>query len=273
VLLSVLAAAAALTPVQVPAGDVLTTDLAGGVRIVDSRGKVVRRLHWQFAREVHSIELAANRRSAFVSLYRIERPPELFQVDLSTGRKRKLADGISPALSPDKSRLAYVTVEEPADIKYRTALVIRDLRTRALRAVPFGPGITTETPPGEVINWSPNGRTVALYDGSRIRLVDVATAVDVPSQPALSVAGSAPAFLAAKVLVILTGCCIGPQRLVTVDLRTGETKPFAALGSPVEQVRRIRSRKLLVVSALHVLSVVSRGHVRVLARRIIAAAL
>jgi hypothetical protein len=273
VLLSVLAVATALAPVQVPAGAVLVSDVTGHVSIVDSRGKVVRRLQWRFTRQVQDLELAANRRTAFASLYRNERPAELFQVNLTTGRKRKLADGISPALSPDKSRLAYVTVEQPSDIKYRTALVIRNLRTGALRVVRFGQNVTTDTPPGEVINWSPDGRTVALYDGSRIRLVDVAHAVDVPSQPALEVAGSAPAFLDGKKLVILTGCCIGPQRLVAVDLRTGDSTPFATLASPVEQVRRIRAGSLLVVSALHVLSVVTRGHVRVLAQRIVAAAL
>ncbi len=271
-LVSVLAAATALAPVQVPAGDVLVADQSGHLRIVDSRGKFVHRLRWTLERQVQAIELAANRRSAFVSLYRSERPAELFQVNLTTGRTRKLADGISPALSADKRRLAYVAVEQRSDIKYRTALVIRSLRTGATRAVPFGPRVTTDIPPAEVVNWSPDGRTVALYDGSRIRLVDVANAADVPSQPALSVAGSAPVFLDASTLVILTGCCIGPQRLVAVDLSTGDGTPFATLASPVEQVRRVRMRRLLVVSALHTLTIVSRGRVRTIARRVVAAA-
>jgi len=272
VLLNVLAVATALAPVQVPAGDVLVSDVAGHVRIVDSRGRLVRRLRWRFAREVQAMELTPSRRGAFVSLYRSERPAEIFRVNLTTGRKRKLADGISPALSADKSRLAYVTVEQRLDIKYRTALVIRNLQTGATRAVPFGPRVTTDTPPGEVINWAPDGRTVALYDGSRTRLIDVANAADVPTQPALSGAGSAPVFADAKTLVVMTGCCIGPQQLVAVDLRTGNRAPFATLTSPVEQVRRIHAGRLLVVSALHSLTLASRGHVRVLARRVLAAA-
>ncbi len=271
-LVSVLVLAAALTPVHVPAGDVLVADISGHVRIVDSRGKLVRRLRWTLPREVESLELTPDRRHAFVSLYRSERAPELFQLDLTTGRLRKLADATNPAVSPDKTRLAYVTVELRTDVKYRAELVIRNLRTDASRRLALAPNVPLGTPPELVINWSPDGRRIALFDGSRIRIVDALSATDVPMQPARPPGELAPVFADRNTLVVLTGCCIGPQRLVAVDLRSGRHTSFATLSSPVEQVRRVSTSRLLVVTALRELVVASRGHVRVIARRVAAAA-
>lgn len=271
-LLSVLALATALASVQVPVRDVLVTDISGHVRIVRSSGKLVRRLPWTMGRQVQAIELAPDRRHAFVSLYRSERPPELFRVDLATGAKSKLADAISPALSPDKTRLAYVNVELRSDIKYRTAVTIRNLRTGALLRLPLAPKVPLGTPPELVINWSPDRRQLALFDGSRIRIVDSENGSDIPMKAPHPPGEFAPVFVDRNTLVVQAGCCIGPQRLVAVDLRSGARTPFATLSSPVEQVRRVRSGRLLVVTALRGLAVVSRGHVRTIARSVVAAA-
>jgi hypothetical protein len=272
VLLSALALATALAPVQVPAGDILVADLGGRARIVDSRGQLVHRLRSALPRQLEEMELAPDRRHAFISLFRNDLPAELFQVDLSTGRKRKLGDGISPTLSPDKTRLAYISMEVLTETKYLTSLMIRTIRTGATRRLPLAPKIPLGTPPELVINWSPDGQAIALFDGTRIRIVDAANGADVPPRRAFPPHSSAPVFIDRNTLVMLSGCCMGPQGLVAVDLRNGARTRFATLSSPVEQARRIRTGVLLVRTALHELMVVSRGHVRVIARRVEAAA-
>ena len=261
-LLSVLAAVAAL---QVPAGDVLVSDISGHVRIVDRGGHVVRLLDWTLERQVEALELTPDRRGAYVSLYLADAAPELFLLDLTTGLKQKLDDGTSPALSPDKTRIAYVRTELRDDLKLRTALVIRNLHTGRVRSYPFDPVAPLGTPPELVINWSPDGHTIALFDGLRVRLLG-STLTKLPQR------AIAPVFLDRRTLVVLTHCCIGPQRLVAVDLRSGKATRFATLSSPVEQVRGVGASKLLVVTALNELAFVSRGQVRVVARRIVAAA-
>src|SRR5207244_445765 len=105
----------------------------------------------------------------------------------------------------------------------------------------------------------------AVFDGDRIRLVDVASARNVMSQPSVEGGSNytpplSPAFLDANTLVVLADCCIGSQHLVAVDLRSGARDPFAVLSSPVENIRRLRSGRFLTVTALNQLALVSRGH-------------
>jgi len=266
---------------RVPFGKFVVADDAGHVRVVDARGRLVRRFAWSLpVPQLQAIELAANRRKAYVSIYRSEQPSQLYEVALATGRRRKIANAISPALSPDKTRLAYVTTEVRNEIVYRAALVIRNLRTGAIRTMRLPPGVPFGTPPELVINWSPNSRQVAVFDDSRIKLVDAARAADVAAQPALpgdtptpgQTSWLAPVFVDARTVVVLEGCCIGRQQLVAVDLSSGTQNSFAVLSSPVEHVRRYGQRRLLVVTALHELALVSRGNVRVIVRRIHAAA-
>ena len=179
-------------------------------------------------------------------------------------RRRHLANATSPVLSPDKKRLAYVSSDRRVDIVYRTALVIRELRTGQTKSIPLGPDVPEGQPPELVINWSPDGRRVAVFDETRIRLVDAANAQDVPSQPA--VAGLAPVYLNGHSLVVLANCCIGRQRVIRVDLRSGTRSAFATLSSPPESVRRLRPGLLLTVTALNEVALVSRGHFRVIAK-------
>jgi hypothetical protein len=140
--------------------------------------------------------------------------------------------------------------------------------------------VTRGTPPELVMNWSSDRRTIALFDGSTITLVDVATAATLSSQPALPgytpVLGRtpplAPVFRNASTLVVLVGCCIGRQQLVAVDLHSGARRRFARLSSPPETIRRLDGQRLLAVTAQNELVSVSRGRTRVLARGIVAAA-
>jgi hypothetical protein len=274
--------AASPRPFRVPVGDILVGDRLGRLVVVDGRGRLVRRLPRSLPpRGPQSIELAADRRHAFVSFLKSEQPARLYEVGLATGRKRQIANALSPALSPDKTRLAYVSTRVRAEIVYRTALVVRDLRNRRVRAIPLGPDVPLGTPPELVINWSPDGRSVAVFDGSRIRIVDVASAVDVPSQPGIpgdapssgtDTPWLAPVFLNADTLVVLADCCIGRQHLLAIDVSSGTPTPFAGVSSPAENIRRLKPGVLLTVTALSELALVSRGRARVIAHGISAAA-
>jgi hypothetical protein len=82
----------------------------------------------------------------------------------------------------------------------------------------------------------------------------------------------APVFLDGRTLVVLENCCIGKQRLVTVDLGSGAQAPFATLAAPPETIRRVRPGLLVTVTALDQLAFVSRNHVRVVATHVAAAA-
>jgi hypothetical protein len=276
-----LAADSAPASYRLPVGKIVVADVTGHVRVVDARGRLVRRFRWSLpVPQLQAMELAADRRHAYVSIYRSERPSQLYELTLATGRRRKIANAVSPALSPDKTRLAYVTTEVRNETVYRAALVIRNVRTGAIRTMRLPPRVPFGTPPELAINWSPDGRRVAVFDDSQIKLVDAARAPDVASQPALpgdtptpgQTSWLAPVFVDARTVVVLEGCCIGRQQLVAVDLSSGTQNPFAVLSSPVEGVRRYGQGRLLVVTALRELALVSRGKVRVIVRRIQAAA-
>jgi hypothetical protein len=264
----------------VPDGDLLVGDRTGRLLLLDRDGKILRRLGRPLGRiAFQSIELARDRRHAYVSIYRSERPAQLYEVDLTGGSPRWMANAISPALSPDGRRLAYVATRAADGMVYREALVVRNLRTGRIRSIPLPPRVPMGTPPELVINWSPDGRRVAVFDGSRVRLVAVATARDVQSQPSVRGDGGAPSwtpwlapvFLDPRTLVVLVDCCIRRQHLVAVDLRSGARRPFAELSSPIENVRRLKATLLLAVTAREELALVRRGRTRVISGRTAAA--
>jgi hypothetical protein len=264
-------AAPSVTDPLVPPGAYLVADVSGHLLVIDQRGGVLRRVP-RFASPVQALEIAPDRRHAYVAVYRNERAPRLYDVALRTGRRNRLANATSPALSPDRRRLAYVTVARRNDITYRTALAIRVLATGQTRLIPLPAEAPLGTPPELVINWSPDGLQLAVFDGTVVRIVHVATAATVASQPELpGRTGLAPVFVDQNRLVVLANCCIGRQRLVAVDLRSGARAPFAALRAPVENVRRQPRGSLLVVNALHRLVRVSPGRKRLISTGVVAA--
>lgn len=266
--------AGATTPTHrlVPTGAYLVADESGHLLVLGARGKLLRRVPRFVSRYVQALEVAPDRRHAYVSVYAGDQPTRLFMVALGSGRRIRLANATSPSLSPDRTQLAYVTIERRGDITYRTALALRSVRTGQVRFIALPARAPLGTPPELVINWSPDGRYVALFDGTVIRVVDVLTATAVASQPPIpGSTGLAPVFLDSDRLVVLTNCCIGPQQLVAVDLRSGARTVFAQLASPVESVRRLRGGVLLAVTALHRLVRLTPGQARVIATGIIAA--
>jgi hypothetical protein len=94
-------------------------------------------------------------------------------------------------------------------------------------------------------------------------VIDLETATAIGAQTIHP--GLAPAFLDQGTLVVLADCCVGPQQLVTLDLASGSTAPFARLSSPTEYIKRIGPGRFLVLDALRELLVVEKGRSRAIA--------
>jgi hypothetical protein len=137
------------------------------------------------------LALSADRRSAYFSILTgDETPPALDVIDLATGAKHEIASGLDPALSPDGTRLAFISTAESPNGGYYTptGVEILDLSSGASRvlAPPTPPAGSHKLywPTGP-LNWSPDGAKIAVFAGDQIRIVDVATAQDLASQPTI----------------------------------------------------------------------------------------
>jgi hypothetical protein len=205
----------------VPRAAVLAETLTGRLLVISLSGRVLEHIPGRGRRPPPwaAIELAPDRHHAFVSSGDQAEPPSLYELNLRDGRKRFIAHGISPTLSPDHSALAYLEEGPVKGIEEVTALVLRDLRTNTERSIPFAPPRPAGTPPEQLLSWSPDGRLIALVTKVEgIALVDptaatsIATSVTNTGSQA-SIAGLAPAFVDTNTLVVLANCCIGHQRL------------------------------------------------------------
>jgi len=257
-------ALAAPAPV-VPRGQFLVSNRDGQLLVVDGSGHVRRKL--PFARQgCCQVELAADRRHAFVSVRRAE-VPVLLEVDLASGRARRLAAGGSPALSPDGRRLAYYAVSFENDILYRTGLVIRDLATGRSHLIRFAEPAVWGNPPEVLINWSPDGQKLALVGwdrryGGQLYVVDVDHARTIDSQPSLGHL-LAPVFLDGRTVLTLANYCIGShQQMVEVAVGDGVRKAFATLPEPPESLRRIAPGTFVATTPDGFLLRFSKGRVR-----------
>ncbi len=278
--------ASTATARRVRAGEFLVAAESGRLVVLDPRGRMLWRVPGSIGtplNTVQGVELSQDRRSAYVSLN-----ARLYVVDLTSGQKRLIANAVSPTLSPDRRKLAYISLTTSSnDLVFESALVVRNLRTSHTRSIPLPTCVVLGLPPELVINWSPDGRRIAIFDGRRVKLVDVAHARDVASQPPLAGEGEpiridgmsvghaalkAPVWVGTDSLVVLANCCIGHQHLIKIDLRSGKRRRFATLSAPDEQVRRVHAATLLVVTAAGELALVSDGRVRALAAGITAAA-
>ncbi|HST24682.1 MAG TPA: hypothetical protein VLJ76_01705 [Gaiellaceae bacterium] len=225
-------------------GRFLASDQNRHLLVVDGRGHVVRRL--PFTRTgccPGQVELSADRDHAFVSESSDTRFA-LLKVDLATGRSSRIASGGSPALSPDGRKLAYFSVSPPYDLSERRAVVVRDLTTGNQRVIPFAAQAPSVPAPGMLINWSPDGRKLALSGwnrrvGSVLYVVDVTHARTIESQPSFGHL-EAPVFLDNSTLLALANCCTSThQEMVAISLADRSETPFATLPEPPESLRRI----------------------------------
>jgi hypothetical protein len=183
---------AAAAPLPVPAGDFLVCKGNGHLFVMSPRGKIVGTIPGTTgAHCANGLALSADRRSAFFAILTgDETPPALDQIDLATGAKHEIASGLDPAVSPDGTKLAFIaTAESPNGGYYTpTGLEILDLGSGTSRKL-----TQPVPPPGShklywltgPLNWSPDGDKIAVFAGDQIRIVDVATAQDIASQPAV----------------------------------------------------------------------------------------
>lgn len=273
-LLAAGAAGAGSLPPPVAPDEMLVVSTSGAFRVLDGEGSTLRRLvRVRPVPDAQALALAPDRRHAWVVRTHAEAAWQLLEIDLASGRARRIADAAAVALAPDRRRVAFVAAEVVEDIDYRTALVIRAVDGTVSRRIPFPARAVVGTPPENVISWSPDGRSVALFDGSLVRLVDTRTGTAVARAPTLPGGRAfAPVFLDERTLIVQTSCCVGPQHLVETSLDGRVRRPFATLTAPVETVWRRSPGSLAVVTALHELVIVRRGSTRLVARDVLVAA-
>jgi hypothetical protein len=257
-------------PRVVPVGDLLAVSVHGQLLVLDRAGEEVKRLPGLIGPNglVQAIELAADRRHAWVSVWNAAAGTfHMFSIDLATGRRHRLPDGVNPTINAQHTMLAYAGISRIADgDPGETRLVIEDLRDGRTRVIPFGVGTAFGTPPELIISWSPDGRHLAVYTDNqwRYRLVDIRTATTVALSPTLPRGLLAPVYLSNSAVVVDANCCIGTQQLVTLNLETGRETKLARISSPVETVHRVGRTSLLITDALGELVRVTPGHVQIL---------
>ena len=277
VALALAASAPAGTPPLVPKGDILALDTSFHPLVLDAHGKIVRRLPSWHIRDgffVFGTELARDRNHAFVSLWSRARslPARLYEVSLATGSRRFVADGLSPSLSPDGTRLAYFSdrYERGGVPVWVGGLVVRTLATGRERTIPFD-GAEGMTVAFEFLtNWSPDDRTVAIAP-QELHVVDTTTAKEIEDVPTLGPTPVAAVFLNAGRLIVETNCCSGRQKLATVDASGAHPRAFAEIPSPVIAIRRFGTGRMLVLDWHNELHLVSHGRTTTIAKGILAA--
>jgi hypothetical protein len=255
----------------VPVGDLLAISLRGRLLVLNHAGREVKRLPGVIGGPqglAQAIELAPDRRHAWVSVWNAAAMTfHMFSLDLATGRRQRLPDGVNPTMNAQRTMLAYARTSRIADgDPGETALVIEDLRSGRTRTIPFGVGTAFGTPPELIISWSPDGRHVAVYTDKqwRYRLVDIRTASTVASSPALPQGVLAPVYLSDHTVVVDANCCAHTQQLVTLNIQTGRKMKLARISSPVQTVHRLGATSLLITDALGELVRVTGGRVQIL---------
>jgi hypothetical protein len=261
----------------VPNGDLVAITVRGRVLVLTQGGREVRALPGRIGPNglAESIQLAPDRRHAWVSVWNVATESfRMYSVDLTTGRRRRLADGVGPSLSPNRTELAYIGFSRfPRGEQAETRLVIEDLHDGRSRSIPFGSLTVPGNPPNLVVSWSPDGSQIAVEPAGRYRLVNLRTARTVDSARSLPGPLVAPAYLSDDTIVADANCCVGSQRLVKLDVRTGREWKFATLSSPVQTIQRMALGTLLVTDALNELLRVSQHRVQRLRDGIEAASL
>jgi len=238
------------------------------------RGEALAR--WPAEEKPTAISLSPDRTRAFVGIDDGECSGRLEAVDLATGKTTEVATGaLYPALSPDGRSVVYGRIEPVDDLCVRSGLVVRDLESGRERLFP---GRDVEgTPPGLILNWSPDGTGIAFVDSNdgprpaQVRVLDPDS--DRALESATVGAGPghfAPVFAGDGQLVVERGCCTAPMALVEAD-SSGPT--LAALPAPIVSVRRsVDGARLILVDALDRLSIVEGPELSLVGQGYLAAA-
>lgn len=231
----------------VPAASVVAVLADRDVAVLSSSGVVEERLASLpvAAGEAVSIDLSADRRSIVVGVLDhqgVRCKPALLQLG-PDGNVTQVAVGTGGAFSPDGDKLAYRRYRWEGGYCLEDALVIRDVASGEELVWPLpGKDPVTGTPPGWPINWSPDGRHVALV---RDRVVVVLT-VDTLSHQVVTgvrdaegqVSADAPVFIDNEHVAVLFGCCVSDMPVVSVHLDTGARRHLFDAPGPIRSIRR-----------------------------------
>ena len=112
---------------------------------------------------------------------------------------------------------------------------------RRIVALPGGSELVSN-PPQFPINWSPDGKRLAFAHAGAVQVVDVATltttSIGAHTDATATRGTFAPVFTARGDLAVLTGCCVAPMTVDTVDEGTRARTTLFAVTAPVRSISR-----------------------------------
>lgn len=235
----------------------------GDVVVLDRGGRTVRRVTTVDApRVVTHLALTADRRNVLVGV----RIPdsgssncsaEVLAIPAGGGRLRTLATSAASPASLPADRVAVAVLERRDDICLRVAVDVVDGSGERKERFFLREPVPDDTPPGQMMSASPDGRLVAFVGNDGLEILDTATRsmTPVPSGTRLF----APAFATNNRLLAQQECCLAGMELVEVDL-DGTVTSIAPIKAPLEAADAGNgARSAVLVTALHQLHLLEGG--------------
>ena len=112
---------------------------------------------------------------------------------------------------------------------------------RRIVALPGGSELVSN-PPQYPINWSPDGKRLAYAHAGAVQVVDVATltttSIGAQTDATATRGTFAPVVTARGDLAVMTGCCVAPMTIDTVDAASGAHTTSFAIPAPVGSISR-----------------------------------
>ncbi|HJQ41847.1 MAG TPA: hypothetical protein VJ831_02080 [Jatrophihabitantaceae bacterium] len=193
--------------------------------------------------EVNAIDVSPDGKSVLVSVLN-DKDGACAASVYSVGDDRVMhpfLNGAAASFSPDGRSVALLRYSPQGEFCYRTRLVVRSLTDGSERTTPLPGGPTMEgNPPEWPVNWSPDGRRIALVRGPHA----TASVITVHTWTSTSFNGAsragAPVFLSNSDVALYTGCCAGSQQAMTRFHEQRVVTKLFSVTSPVRSIRRDR---------------------------------
>lgn len=205
---------------------------------------------------LQGVAIAPDRRSAYYAVSSGCGVGTIYRVDLDGAAvPRRVATGVSPAVSPDGRQLAYAAPGSPlpeGGTNCHNVVVVQDLQTHTFRSwrypddenhrwVLYQGGSFTK------IAWSPDSTRLALtlsYEGDSVSVLDIATDGDLSETEEVVIPGGGgdsrhPAWQGSSGLLAIVNsafeCCFednyqGPTRTLLVDVPNRRSEDLLAPG-------------------------------------------